>query len=366
MEFDMMKQTLKRLVWLLCISVALPACKDKVEVIDAVRSIKTMTVSEHAKEQILRFPGVVAAVDSSDLSFEVAGLVASVKVDIGNQVKKGDVLAVLDPESYKLEMKAINADLIKARDKVAQSKSQYDREKRIYDQGAGVKSRLDMAEYVYKASRSAVDYQVARLDLAKRNLRKTTLYSPYSGSIASRSVQPHEEVQVGQKVLGINATGKMEVQLDVPENSIERIHIDDPVTMTFPTLPGQTAKGRISYIGSAADLANSFPVKVELTDSSEKVRSGMTAEVTFMIAEDTKKPGYPVPLQAILPAKEKNQGHVFVYDPGTSTVKKTLVSFHGTEKNNTIAYKGLASGDTIAVAGVSFLADGMKVKLMKQ
>lgn len=362
----MMKQALKRVVWLLCISVALTACKDKVEVIDAVRSIKTVTVSEQATEQILKFPGAVAAVDSSDLSFEVAGLVATIKVDIGDQVKKGQVLAELDPEPYELEMKAINADLIKARDKVTQAKAQYDREKRIFDQGAGVKSRLDMAEYDYKASGSAVDFQVARLDLAKRNLRKTTLYSPYSGSIASRSVQPHEEVQVGQKVFGINATGKMEVQLGVPENSIDRIQIDDPVTMTFPTLPGETAKGRISYIGSAADQANSFPVKVELTDSYEKIKPGMTAEVTFAIATDTGKPGYSVPLQAILLTKEPNRGYVFVYDSQASTVKKTPVRVHGTEKKNTIVYEGLTPGDTIAVAGVSFLADGMTVKLMKQ
>ena len=362
----MMKQTLKRVVWLLCISVALTACKDKVEIIEAVRSIKTMTVSEQATEKILKFPGFVAAVDSSDLSFEVGGLVASVKVDIGDQVKKGQVLAVLDPESYKLEVISINADLIKARDKVTQTKAQYNREKRIFDQGAGVQSRLDVAEYQYKASGSAVDSQVAKLGLAKRNLRKTTLYSPYSGSIASRLVQPHEEVQVGQKVFGINATGKMEVRLAVPENSIDLIHINDPVTMTFPTLPGQTAKGRISYIGSAADQANSFPVKVELDNLHEKVKPGMTAEVNFAIANDTGKPGYLIPLQAILATKEPNQGYVFVYDSQASTVRKTPVRVHGTEKKKTIVYEGLRPGDTIAVAGVSFLADGMTVKLIKQ
>lgn len=362
----MMKQTLKRVVWLLCISVALTACKDKVEIIEEVRSIKTMTVSEQATEQILKFPGLVAAVDSSDLSFEVGGLVDAVKVDIGDQVKKEQVLAVLDPEPYQLEVIAINADLIKARDKVTQTKAQYDREKRIYDQGAGVQSRLDVAEYQYKASRSAVDSQLAKLGLAKRNLRKTTLYSPYSGSISSRSVQPHEEVQAGQTVFGINATGKMEVQLAVPENSIDRIHINDPVTMTFPTRPGQTVKGRISYIGSAADQANSFPVKVELDDLHEKVKPGMTAEVNFAIANDTRKPGYLLPIQAILATKESNRGYVFVYDSQASTVRKTPVRVHGSEKKDTIVYEGLRPGDIIAAAGVSFLADGMKVKLIKQ
>ena len=134
--------------------------------------------------------------------------------------------------------------------------------------------------------------RLPRLDLAKRNLRKTKLLSPYDGTIAWRSVQPNEEVQVGQKVFEINATGKMEVQLAVPETTIDRIHIDDAATITFPTLPGESTKGRISYIGSAAVEANAFPVKVELIDPNKKVKPGMTAEANLIVKDENRKPGY--------------------------------------------------------------------------
>ena len=361
----MQKQTLTRMVWLLCISAALTACKEKVEIIESVRPIKTMTVSEQASEQIRKFSGIVAAVDSSGLSFEVGGQVASVKVDIGDPVKKGQVLAVLDPESYQLEVDASKAELAKARDNVTRSKAEYERQKRIFEQGAGAKRYMEVAEYSYKAAVSAVELQVARLDLVNRNLRKTTMLSPYDGTIASRSVQPHEEVQAGQKVFEINATGKMEVQLAVPETTIDRIHIDGAATITFPTLPDGPAKGRISYIGSAAAQANAFPVKVELTGPNEKVKPGMTAEVNLDIQDENRQPGYMLPVQAILPAAEANQGYVFVYDPQTSMVKKTPVRFSGMERKMVIVPDGLSAGEIIAVAGVSFLADGMKVKLMK-
>lgn len=362
----MPKQTLKRMVWLLCLSVALTACKEKAEILEVVRAIKTMTVSEQAAGQTFKFSGLAAAVDSADLSFQVGGQVATVEVDIGDRVKKDQVLAVLDPEPYQLEVDAIQAELVKAREQVNESKSQYDRQKRIYEQGAGVKSRLDIAEYNYKAARSAVDFQMARLDSARRSLRKAKLLSPYDGTIAWRSVQPNEEVKVGQKVFEINATGDIEVQLAIPETTIDRIQIDDTVTVTFPTLPGESTRGRISYIGSAAVQANAFPVKVALLDPSEKVKPGMTAEANFTIKVGNRKAGYRIPLQAILPAPEANQGYAFVYDPGNSTVKKTPIRFRGTEQKNTIVTDGLAPGDIIAVAGVSFLADGMKVKLMQQ
>jgi multidrug efflux pump subunit AcrA (membrane-fusion protein) len=110
----MTKQTLKGMTWLLCIAVALTACKEKAEIIEVVRAIKTMTVSEQPTEKIRKFSGQVAAVDSSGLSFEVGGQVASVEVDIGDRVKKGQVLAVLDPEPYELDVDAAQAELVKA------------------------------------------------------------------------------------------------------------------------------------------------------------------------------------------------------------------------------------------------------------
>ncbi len=362
----MTKQTLKRLSWLLCLAVALTACKEKTEIVEVVRSIKTITVSKQATEKIFKFSGIVAAVDSSGLSFQVGGQVESVEVDIGDRVQKGQVLAALDQEPYRLEVDAAEAELVKAKANVVNTKSEYARQKRVYEQGAGAKSDLDTAEYNYRAARSAVDYQVSRLNLAKRDLNKTTLQSPYDGAIAWRSVNPNEEVKVGQKVFEIDAKGELEVQLAVPETTIDRIQIDDPTTVTFPTLPGESENGRISYIGSAAVKANAFPVKVALIEPDDKIKPGMTAEANLIVKAENQKPGYIVPFQALLPAPEANRGFAFVYDPQTSTVKKTAVSSRGTQDKEAIVYEGLAAGDIIAVAGVSFLADGMKVKLMKQ
>ena len=92
----------------------------------------------------------------------------------------------------------------------------------------------------------------------------------------------------------------------------------------------------------------------------------MTAEANLIIKAKNQKPGYIVPFQALPPAPEANRGFAFVYAPQTSTVKKTAVSSRGSEGKEAIIYEGLATGDIIAVAGVSFLADGMEVKLMKR
>jgi RND family efflux transporter MFP subunit len=362
----MKNQTIKLIPLLLGLGAALTACKEKTEIVEVVRAIKTVTVKAQATEMIFKFSGQVTAVDSSGLSFEVAGQVKSVEVDIGNRVKKGQVLAALDPEPYQLEVDAINSELVKARDHVKQSKAEYERQKRIFELGAGAERFVEVSQYRYKAAKSAVDYQVARLDLAKRNLRKTQLLSPYEGAIAWRAVEPNEEVAAGQKIFEINASGKMQIELAIPETTVDLIHVDDPVTITYPTLPGESENGRISEIGSAAVKAGAFPVKVELFYPSVKVKPGMTAEASFSVKDKNRKPGYLVPYQALLPGTEANRGFAFVYDPASSTVKKTPVHASGTENNKAIVDEGLAEGDIVAVAGVSFLAEGMRVKLLKE
>ncbi len=355
-----------KILSLVFIWVAITACKKKVEIVEQVRALKTITVSEPAAGQIRKFSGVVRATDSSNLSFEVGGKVETVNVDIGDRVRKGQLLAVLDKEPYRLDVDAARAEFVTAEAKVVNTKEEYDRQERVYQQGAGAKSKLEQAKYNYSAARSQVNYQIAKLNLAERNLRKTLLISPYDGHIAWRSVDPHEEVKVGQKVFAIDAKGALEVQLAVPETTIHRIHMGTPATVRFPTLPDLSVTGRISEIGSAAVKANAFPVKVGLIEPPANINPGMTAEASLVLKDDSQMIGYRVPIQAILPAREAEKGYAFVYDPETSTVRKTPIRILGSEQNRVIVSEGLSAGDIIAVAGVSFLADGMKVKLMEQ
>jgi len=355
-----------KVLFLAIVGCVLTACKEDVEIVEQIRSLKTITVSETATKQIRKFSGIVKAVDSSNLSFEVDGNIQTVHVDIGDPVRKGQILAVLDKEPYRLDMDAAQAELIAARARVDNNKEAYNRQVRVFEQGAGAKSRLDRAKYDLESALSQVNVQVAKLNFAKRNLTKTTLTAPYDGYIAWRSVEPHEEIKTGQRIFVIDAKGAMEVELAVPETTVNRIRIGTNAMVQFPTLPDRSVKGRISYIGSAAVKSNAFPVKVSLEGKTANISPGMTAEVSLAMKEGKQIAGYLVPFQAILPAKEAGQGFAFVYDPQTTTVRKTPIKVLAAQNNLMVVSEGLSAGDIIAVAGVSFLADGMKVKLLEE
>jgi RND family efflux transporter MFP subunit len=337
--------------------------------VERIRAIKTYTVKGRASGRIRRFSGVVEAADSSSISFEVSGNVQKVRVDVGDKITKGQVLAVLDKRTYNLNVKAAEADLGRAKAQLAHKRKDLDRLQSIAKQDPGAISRaaLDQAEAAYESARENVGYATSQLNLAKRDLTKTVLRAPYNGVIAKRYVDPFNEVHRGQRLFDIYMEGGMEVASNIPETEIEGIHLDLKAEIRFAAGPGNVFRGVVTEISSVASIANAFPVKVTILDPSKQIRPGMTAEVTLLLKGKGGESTYLIPLVAIVPGDDPTQGYVFVYDPTTATVKKAPVSGTGVVRENSLVVaKGVKVGDIIAAAGVSFLEDGQKVKLMEK
>jgi multidrug efflux pump subunit AcrA (membrane-fusion protein) len=145
---------------------------------------------------------------------------------------------------------------------------------------------------------------------------------------------------------------------------VARLILGMPATVTVPQI-AEPLPATISEIGSAAGPGNVFPVKAALTDPPAAIRAGMTAEVTLRLPLVETAPSFFVPLSAVAPGERSGEGFVFVYDPQSSTVRRTVVRATATLAGNTVAVTGLKAGDVIASAGVVFLVDGKKVKLMQ-
>ena len=341
--------------------------EDQAPPVEQVRAIKTFTITEVASGQTRKFSGRVHATDSSTLSFQVAGNVKEMRVKLGDRVKKDKVLAVLDKQPYRLDVQSANADLQKARAELAQSRQEFERQETLYKKGWVAKARLDRVQRSRDSAVSQVEFATSKLNLAKRDLRLTELTAPYAGAISRKYIDAFVEVKTGQQVYEIEASGALEVRFDISETTISRITLGMPVTVIFPTASaGKVLRARITEIGSSAGRANAFPVKAGLDDPPPQVRSGMTAEATILLKQDGTESAYLVPLAAVAPADKPGQGYVFIYDATTQTVKKNLIKGKGVSDNLVHVYEGVKAGDIVAAAGVTFLNDGQKVKLMQQ
>lgn len=352
---------------LLAAALAVAGCeKEQPDVVPQIRAIKSYTITEVASGQTRKFSGQVYATDSSTLSFQVGGNVKEMRINQGDRVKKGQVLAVLDKQPYQLDVQSAEADLQKARAELAQARQEFERQETLYKKGWVAKARLDRVRLSRDSAISQIDYATSKLNLAKRDLRLTDLRAPYDGSVSRKHIDAFVEVKTGQPVYDIEAAGALEVRFDIPETTISRITLGMPVTVTFPTTAGSVLRARITEIGSSAGRANAFPVKAGLDDPPPQIRSGMTAEANILLKQEGTESAYLVPLAAIAPADKPSQGYVFIYDATTQTVKKNLVKARGVSDNLVHVYEGVKAGDIVAAAGVSFLNDGQKVKLMQQ
>ena len=235
-----------------------------------------------------------------------------------------------------------------------------------YLQGWVAKARLDRVQRSRESATSQVEYATSKLNLARRDLRLTELKAPYLGTISRKRVDAFTEEKTGQPVYDIEASGALEIRFDIPETTISRVTLGMPVTVTFPTARGGVLQARITEIGSSAGRANAFPIKAGLIEPPPSVRSGMTTEVSILLKQEGTASAYLVPLAAIAPGDRPGQGYVFVFDAATQTVKKNLIKGKGATDNFAHVFEGVKVGDVVAAAGVTFLGDGQKVKLMQR
>ena len=346
----------------------LTACQEQPpEPVETVRAIRTITLTEPASGRMRRFSGVVEAADSASVSFEVAGNVSEVKVDMGERISEGQVLAVLDDQTFKLNVTAAQADVGRAEVELRDAQSDLERLQRIAQQDPGAISQrsLDQAQARYGGARNNLSYNTSRLNLVKRDLDRTVLRAPFSGIISKRYVDPFQQVSLGQKIFDLHMEGAMEASISVPESEIKFIHLGLPGDVRFPSIPDQSYPGIVTEISKVAGGANAFPVKVTVKADNPRIRPGITAEVTLLLGDEQDDTAFLIPIEAIAPGGGESKNYVFVFDKESSTVKKTAIESGSFRANNIVVNKGLNAGDIIAVAGVSFLRDGQKVRLSR-
>jgi RND family efflux transporter MFP subunit len=318
--------------------------------------------------------GVVTAIDDTSLAFEVGGTVETVEVELGDTVEPGQVLARLDPEPFELAVRDAEAALAEARALQSLARSTLSR---YLEAGAAVaRQEVDQARAMRKARDQQLEASQARLNLARRDLRRSVLEAPFRGTISVRAIEPAMTMGPGQTAFELDSEESgLRVEVQMPETLIARVRQGDEASVGIPSIgqPGSGAGDRsfralVSEVGTRAGTGNAFPVRVDLLEAPPRLRPGMTAEVTFSIPrgeEGLAVQGFLIPIAAALPEPDAGFS-AFVYDSETSTVRKRPIRTGGVLYNDIVVLEGLEEGEIVATAGVSFLSDGQQVTLLDE
>ncbi len=356
---------LPRLVALL-FAVTLTACEDEAhETVERIRAIKPYYVVEPAGGDVRRYSGTIVAANTSALSFAVSGTVQTVEVSKGDRVDEGQLLATLDTKPFELNVQAARSNVAIARAGFEEKKLELERKRLLFERGWVAKAALDQAVAASDAAQGELSLARSRLGLAERDQANANLTAPFAGVIAVRDVEPFVEVARGQRVLQIDSVGALEVDMSLPDSIIGRITAGASVTIDALTVAGCGCFGRITEIGVAADAANAVPVTAAILESPNGLLPGMAVETSVVLSVDDGPRGFLVPIVAIAQGDDKARGYVFKYDKTAGMVRKTPVRGEGTATGNLISItEGVDAGDIIAGAGVSFLRDEQRVKLV--
>ncbi len=356
-------------IWpgLLCaLTLSLAGCEDEpAREVERVRAIKPYYVAEPAGGDVRRYSGKIVASNTSALSFAVSGTVATVTVRKGERVKAGVVLASLDPKPFKLDVQAAQSQVASAQAGFAEKRTEHDRKKKLFERGWVARSALDQAAAAFDAARADLALARSRLGSARRDLAKTRLAAPFDGVVAGRDVEPFQEAAAGHVIFRIDSEGALEVDLSIPDTAISRVALGAPVTVDVSTVTGCGCRGRITEIGATSGSANAVPVTAALLENRDGLIAGMAAEIGVVLSGGAERRGFLVPLTAIAAGDDAAQGYLFKYDSRAGQVRKVPIRGSGSVAENFVEItEGVAPGDILAAAGVSFLRDGQRVKLL--
>jgi RND family efflux transporter MFP subunit len=303
----------------------------------------------------------------SQLSFEISGQLKAVNLEAGQKAKLGDLLAEIDPRSLQTQVQQAAAGVEQTQAQLTNAEADLQRKEQLLKSGSGTRAALDQSNATFLTAKAQLEKARRQLELATHDLERSKLLAPFAGIIANVEVKSFAQVSAGQPIVTLYSDDRFEISFVVPAATFQSLKLGQMVDVNVADRPDLSLKGEIKELGSKAENVSAFPVVVRLENNAPGLNAGMSVEVRLEQPLIGGSSGLLVPLSVVAPEGGKDlQGvaTVYLYEAATSTVKKRKISVGGIRDNLLVVTEGLSVGDIIASAGVSYLVDGEKVKLL--
>ncbi len=338
----------------------LAACSAREPEPQPVRPVLTQVVTPGAAITRDIYAGEIRARHETDLGFRVGGKLVARTVDGGSRVRRGQVLARLDPEDARLTAQSAVSQRASADSELALARAELERHADLLAKKFISQSAFDVKQNALTAARARADQARSQSAIASNQAAYTTLVAEADGVVVSVAAEPGQVLAAGQPVLRLARDGEKEVVLNAPESQLGRFKVGEAVSISLWALPGQTFAGRVREVAGGADpVTRTYAVRVSATDAPSEAKLGMTANVLFATGEDAKL--VLLPLAAL--ARERDAPAVWIVDPATRKVKLRPVTVGQFREDGVTITSGLAAGEVVVTAGVHKLRADQEVRL---
>jgi HlyD family secretion protein len=265
---------------------------------------RTEPITRGDIEQSVTATGTVNAVTTVQVGTQVSGTIKTLYVDFNSRVKKGQLIAQIDPSTFESQVQQSQANLLsaqanleKAQTALANDKKTFERNKELFAKNLIAQSDLDTAETAYQtdkaqvnSAKAQIEQAKASLDYAKQNLAYTKILSPVDGVVISRNVDVGQTVAASFQTPTLFTIAqdltKMQIDTNVAESDIGVVKVGQEVDFTVDAYPDTTFEGRVWQIRQAPITVQNvvtYDVVIQVNNKDFKLMPGMTANVSIVI-----------------------------------------------------------------------------------
>jgi RND family efflux transporter MFP subunit len=346
-------------IWAL--AALLPACGREAEIVPTdVRPVRTVTVGKRDAARPVTLTGTIRAQDEAPLAFRLSGRMIERRVNLGDRVRPGQLVARLEPQNEQNALRQARANLAAAQGQLTNARTNFRRQEPLAVRGAVSLAELDRSRELFQTAQAQVDAAEAQLKFAQDQLRFTEVVADSAGVITAIGAEPGEVVGAGRMIATLARQGGRDAVFDVPGQLVRTTSRDTPIVVSLSDDPGVTANGRVREVAPQADpLTRTFEVRVGLADPPAAMRLGTTVAGSMRLDA-----GAVIDVPATALVRSERQPAVWVVDPADSTVALRPIEVLRFDPDAVVVAKGLGPGDIVVTAGVQALYPGQKVRLL--
>jgi len=342
-----------RVTLLLSMFFVLQTCQESTaeqDIEQEMRTVRLETVGQDRAEGVRRFVGIVDALSTVDLAFQVGGRITHMPVQQGAIVPRGGLIAELDGTDYTLAAR-------EARVALELSTLDYERNRKMLDSGA-------IPRAVYDRAASDLELHELALSIAQRNLAYTRIEAPFDALVTRRIVDSFTQVQAGTAVVRVQDVTELRIHISVPESLMAMLQTPERFTVTagISAYPGRLFELSYREHATEADpVSQTYQVSFGLPrQEGINILPDMTATVSVQSSDRFLAPRIDVPAGA-LDTADNGSFRVWVFNANEATVSARAVTVGALGSSRVVINEGLQPGEQVVTAGVHLLHDGMTV-----
>lgn len=247
------------------------------------------TVERGTVEATVSATGTLGAVTTVQVGTQVSGQVAAIHVDFNDRVKKGQLIARIDPTLQQQAVRDAQAGVERNQAELTQAEREYERNRQLFERQVITESEFADVQYRVQVARANVKSAQVTLDRARQNLAYTSIYAPIDGIVVERNVDVGQTVAASlsapQLFLIANDLSRMQILASVDESDIGLIEEGQPVRFSVQAHQNETFAGTVKQVrlqSTTQENVVNYTVVVEVQNPEGKLLPGMTATVDFL------------------------------------------------------------------------------------